>query len=204
MGGKRTRAAGLRPLRSSDEIVNRRVGCQDQGRLPPRVAPAAHPAEITLTRGMIRSIADLRIGIGSRPEKEICSISPSTFVKNPTKPPFVTTWSPTASLPNKPACALMRFNCGMTKNAIAPMNTSITTSHGAIGPALPTTLTICSVAAAADNPPRYLVLQPVYRGQATPVRTYAYAYGWFGAQPSSESSMHRNYSNTGTTWTYQP
>jgi hypothetical protein len=65
-------------------------------------------------------------------------------------------------------------------------------------------LAVFSNAARADNPPRYLVLQPVYRGQATPVRTYAYAYGWFGAQPSSESTMHRNYSGTARTWTYQP
>jgi hypothetical protein len=66
------------------------------------------------------------------------------------------------------------------------------------------TLIVFTVSARADNPPRYLVLQPVYRGQATPVRTYAYAYGWFGAVPSSESTFHRSYCGTGRTWTYQP
>jgi hypothetical protein len=65
-------------------------------------------------------------------------------------------------------------------------------------------LIVFSEAARADNPPRYLVLQPVYRGQYTPVRTYAYAYGWFGAVPSSESIFHRSYSETQRTWTYHP
>ena len=65
-------------------------------------------------------------------------------------------------------------------------------------------LVVFAEAARADNPPRYLVLQPVYRGQATPLRTYPYAYGWFGAVPSSESTFHRTYSETGRNWTFQP
>jgi hypothetical protein len=65
------------------------------------------------------------------------------------------------------------------------------------------TLVVFAESARADNPPRYLVLQPVNRGQATPVRTYPYAYGWFGAVPNSESTFHRTYSQTGRNWTYQ-
>ncbi len=48
----------------------------------------------------------------------------------------------------------------------------------------------------AGNGPRYLVLAPSYKGHATAMPAQTYAYGWFGAMPSSESFYHRYYNNT--------
>ncbi|HEY2883194.1 MAG TPA: hypothetical protein VGJ15_12190 [Pirellulales bacterium] len=56
---------------------------------------------------------------------------------------------------------------------------------------------------APDNP-RYLLLTPLYNGQATPVQAHAYAYGWFGAGNYSSSTGHRNYNGTQYWWSYTP
>ncbi|HZZ29597.1 MAG TPA: hypothetical protein VFE46_16490 [Pirellulales bacterium] len=58
--------------------------------------------------------------------------------------------------------------------------------------------------ASADECPRYLVLQPLYGGQATRMPAHAYAYGWFGAPTSSASTWHRTYDGTGLWWTFYP
>jgi hypothetical protein len=58
--------------------------------------------------------------------------------------------------------------------------------------------------ATADDCPRYLVIQPMYGGQATAMPAHAYAYGWFGATSSSCSSWHRTYDGTGFWWTFNP
>jgi hypothetical protein len=56
---------------------------------------------------------------------------------------------------------------------------------------------------AADSP-RYLILKRDNRGQATLIAAQPYAYGWFGAMPSSASWGHRSYSGTIYTWTFTP
>jgi hypothetical protein len=61
-----------------------------------------------------------------------------------------------------------------------------------------------STGAHAGDYPRYLILQRDNKGQATLVPAQPYAYGWFGAMPSSASTGHRNYSGTIFTWTYTP
>jgi hypothetical protein len=58
--------------------------------------------------------------------------------------------------------------------------------------------------ASAGDCPRYLVLNPMYGGQATPVQAHAYAYGWFGEVHSSASTWHRTYDGTGLWWTFTP
>ncbi len=66
------------------------------------------------------------------------------------------------------------------------------------------TLGLHTAEARAGDCPRYLILQPVYGGQGRCVPARAYAYGWFGAVPSSESTGHMDYRRTGYTWTYAP
>lgn len=63
---------------------------------------------------------------------------------------------------------------------------------------------IMSTRTSAGDCPRYLVLQPLYGGQATCLSAHAYAYGWFGETPSSASTWHRTYDGTGLWWTYTP
>jgi hypothetical protein len=60
-----------------------------------------------------------------------------------------------------------------------------------------------NIAQAGDSP-RYLILRRDNRGQATIVPAQPYAYGWFGAMPSSASWGHRSYSGTIYTWTFTP
>ena len=66
------------------------------------------------------------------------------------------------------------------------------------------TLGVVSGEAHAGDCPKYLVLQPIYSGQARPVPARAYSYGWFGSIPSSESTGHTDYHGTAYTWTYAP
>ncbi len=66
------------------------------------------------------------------------------------------------------------------------------------------TFGIVSGEAQAADCPRYLILQPMYNGQGKCVQARAYAYGWFGAIPSSESTGHMAYHRTLYTWTYAP
>jgi hypothetical protein len=66
------------------------------------------------------------------------------------------------------------------------------------------TLGIFACTAHAGDCPRYLILQPAYGGQGHCVQARAYAYGWFGAIPSSESTGHMAYHRTLYTWTYVP
>ncbi len=56
--------------------------------------------------------------------------------------------------------------------------------------------------ARADDSPKYLILQPMYGGQGRLVPARAYAYGWFGAIPTSDSSAHWDYHRTLYTWTF--
>jgi hypothetical protein len=66
------------------------------------------------------------------------------------------------------------------------------------------TFGILTGGAHAADCPRYLILQPMYNGQPTRVQARAYAYGWFGTIPSSESTGHVDYHRTAYTWTYAP
>jgi hypothetical protein len=56
----------------------------------------------------------------------------------------------------------------------------------------------------AADVPRYLILIRDNRGQPTLVPAQPYAYGWFGAMPSSASTGQRSYSGTMYTWTFTP
>ena len=56
----------------------------------------------------------------------------------------------------------------------------------------------------AADVPRYSILIRDNRGQPTLVPAQPYAYGWFGAMPSSASTGHRGYSGTTYTWTFTP
>ncbi len=56
----------------------------------------------------------------------------------------------------------------------------------------------------AADVPRYLILIRDNRGQPTLVPAQPYAYGWFGAMPSSASTGQRSYSGTTYTWTFTP
>jgi hypothetical protein len=65
-------------------------------------------------------------------------------------------------------------------------------------------LSVFAARTMADDCPRYLVLDPLRGGQATSMPAHAYAYGWFGATPSSCSTWHRTYDGTGFWWTFTP